>query len=549
MSDSIADRFNQFYRDFYAGRIEFGDYRYRRGLILDSLVDKPAPDEDELETLPRDAKEPGPPPPDEPARKPAESKPGRPYGLPAVLAVSAILVIAVIYFVVQQISRQETDLSAMAPQVEEETVPDLAAQIQEEQEVDESPAAPPEPGQVLVEEFVVRQDWRRMSVAEFQASWGRLSVADRIVAKGAVWFQPLVDLLRDQIDEAQAIALDPGDDPQLDMLYELSLRLGIVALVPPGWTPKMAIPEPELAAMDKADDVSSIQSQSIIEETVAPEPQESVAAAGESASDPVVTDEKPAPKSRHECSADQLKTRRRNGYDAVAGGESGPLLKVLAAGEYVMGDGSELSPQKNVTIDAPFAISIFEVTQAQYGLFCEQTGAACDAPRWKSSEMPVVNVNRHEASAYCKWLSESTGQKYRLPTDAEWEYATRAGTTSIYPFGDKLLPAQARYSSINQYDYPLPTSDDTTQRNKFGLWHVVGNVAEWCHDYYGIYNYEPNVVVLDPLGPEHGIHHVIRGSSWRHGTPTQLRSAFRDYSNDKRDDVGFRICRYPISIR
>jgi formylglycine-generating enzyme required for sulfatase activity len=74
-----------------------------------------------------------------------------------------------------------------------------------------------------------------------------------------------------------------------------------------------------------------------------------------------------------------------------------------------------------------------------------------------------------------------------------------------------------------------------------------GNVAEWCHDYYSIYPYSADKVYKDPMGPETGKHHVVKGSSWKHSGMSQLRAAFRDYSADKRVDLGFRICRYLIN--
>jgi hypothetical protein len=549
MSDSYADRFNKFYKDFYAGRIDFGDYRYRRGLILDSIVTKPEPSADDLETLPRDAKkselqpelqpELVPPPPLPPLEAPIEEKPepaGKKtsIGIPAVLAISVIVVVAVIYFVLKQISRPETDLSALTPRTEAEAVPDLATQMEEEQdhEVTEATLSPPEPGQLLVESFVADPDWRRMSVQELQDSWARLSAADRIVAKGAVWFQPLADLLRDQIDEAQAIAIDPESDPQLDMLYELSLRLGMVEMVPPGWTPKQQVPEPGLVAAAPVivvEDTPAVvvvpadkEPVRTIEPAKAPTEDPAPAATVEAA--PV--EKEPAPKSRHECSAQQLKTRRRNCYDSVGGDQSGPLMKILPAGQVVLGDGSDAAPQRTEVIVMPFAISIFEVTQAQFELFCQETGRSCEPPEWQGSEMPVVNVSKIDAIAYCDWLSKSTGHTYRLPTEAEWEYSARAGTTTTYPFGDKLLPAQARYSSVNNYDDPLPTSDDTTQRNKFGLWHVVGNVAEWIGD-----DVDGNVG-------------IVRGGSFT-SRSDECTSASRKLmnSNEKDNTVGIRVLR------
>ena len=69
-------------------------------------------------------------------------------------------------------------------------------------------------------------------------------------------------------------------------------------------------------------------------------------------------------------------------------------------------------------------------------------------------------------------------------------------------------------------------------------------MAEWCHDFYTVYTYDPSSVAVDPMGPTEGQHHAVRGASWRHASMSRLRLSHRDYSDDKRDDVGFRICRY-----
>jgi formylglycine-generating enzyme required for sulfatase activity len=80
--------------------------------------------------------------------------------------------------------------------------------------------------------------------------------------------------------------------------------------------------------------------------------------------------------------------------------------------------------------------------------------------------------------------------------------------------------------------------------NELGLYDLGGNVAEWCHDYYSMYSYSPEKTYVDPVGPEDGKHHVIRGSSWKYGSISTLRLAYRGYSDDRREDVGFRVSRY-----
>jgi formylglycine-generating enzyme required for sulfatase activity len=93
-----------------------------------------------------------------------------------------------------------------------------------------------------------------------------------------------------------------------------------------------------------------------------------------------------------------------------------------------------------------------------------------------------VDVTWSQAVAYTNWLTESTGAKYRLPTEAEWEYAARAGSTGLYPFGDTVSPAYARFDTGLRSISPLPNDDRTTRSNGYRLWHVAGNVREWTVD-------------------------------------------------------------------
>lgn len=141
--------------------------------------------------------------------------------------------------------------------------------------------------------------------------------------------------------------------------------------------------------------------------------------------------------------------------------------------------------------------------------------------------MPVVNVNWNDAVAYCEWLSEHTGYRYRLPTNVEWEYAARAGSDSDYPFGAEITPAMSRYSGLADYDRPLAMTDTTTRRNKFGLWHVVGNVREW----------------VMPDAAE-GESRPVRGGSYA-DSENGLRLSIRENlpASDRDPETGFRVLR------
>jgi sulfatase modifying factor 1 len=166
---------------------------------------------------------------------------------------------------------------------------------------------------------------------------------------------------------------------------------------------------------------------------------------------------------------------------------------------------------------------------------------------WGKGKRPAISFSFHAAETYCKWLTKVTGKNYRLPTEAEWEYACRAGTTGPYFFaGDpakfEKSGLRARLSKndtavINTYiiykgNSPAKTqSPDKVKPNPFGLKNMSGNVAEFCSDWYqpDTYSKYPQGILTDPKGPAEGKEHVIRGGSFRNSAG-MVRSASRDYS-------------------
>jgi len=195
-------------------------------------------------------------------------------------------------------------------------------------------------------------------------------------------------------------------------------------------------------------------------------------------------------------------------------------------------------------------------------------------------DYPVVRVTWEQAAMYCNWLSakaslppayikkgdkwvavEPLNTGFRLPTEAEWEYCARYDSQKTmfkYPWGHQFPPGEpsGNYSDQSAKDllptvlegyndgYAVTAPSARFKPNRFGLYDMGGNVSEWCHDYYTIYSYAPGKAYVDPVGPKEGKHHVIRGSSWKHGSISTLRLTYRGYGDSESDDVGFRICRY-----
>lgn len=207
-------------------------------------------------------------------------------------------------------------------------------------------------------------------------------------------------------------------------------------------------------------------------------------------------------------------------------------------------------PSHKVTISQPFYMGTLEVTNIQYEQFDpEHRKLRGKLGFSKEDDEAVVFVNWHDAVEFCAWLAKKDGLAYRLPTEAEWEYACRAGTTTFYHPGDGLVdefhknPDESWYPSVGRggsmKEEVVPLTVGQTPPNSWGLYDMHGNVEEWCYDWYGPYEEEDQV---DPVGREDGLFRITRGGS--HSTPIYyLRSSNRlgTLPDDKSWLIGFRV--------
>ncbi|MBK8174672.1 MAG: SUMF1/EgtB/PvdO family nonheme iron enzyme [Rhodospirillales bacterium] len=229
-----------------------------------------------------------------------------------------------------------------------------------------------------------------------------------------------------------------------------------------------------------------------------------------------------------------------------------PELVMLPAGEFLMGSpaGEEgrydsEGPQHRVRIDAGFALGRYPVTFEEYDHFCAMTKRErLGDEGWGRGRRPVINVSWWDAVAYCEWLSRETGQPYRLPSEAEWEYGCRAGTTTRYSWGDAITPKQANY---DQSKHGKTTEVGGYPANPWGLYDMHGNVWEWVGDvWHGTYQGAPTdgSAWTDNEGIYSSRDRVDRGGSWD-SISWFLRSAFRSgiFPGDRVDYLGFRVAR------
>jgi formylglycine-generating enzyme required for sulfatase activity len=233
----------------------------------------------------------------------------------------------------------------------------------------------------------------------------------------------------------------------------------------------------------------------------------------------------------------------------------GMKLARIPAGKFLMGSPEtepgrlpNEGPQHEVTISRPFHIGVYEVTQAEYDKVTGTNPSQFNKDNGGGPKHPVEMVSWHDAVAFCKKLSElpeekKAGRVYRLPTEAEWEYACRAGTQTAYSFGDTAEELERHgWVAENAKSKTYPVGQ--LLPNAWGLHDMLGNVSEWCMDTYRVFEYKR---VIDPQGPAIGVTRALRGGLCNEG-PARSRSASR-YGNDasgvfittRQFNVGFRV--------
>ncbi len=298
-----------------------------------------------------------------------------------------------------------------------------------------------------------------------------------------------------------------------------------------------------------------------------------------------------------------------DGVSIVVTNSIGMKLVLIPAGEFLMGSAespeevgrvfrdygtpdaltfADEHPQHRVRITRPLYLGVYEVTVGQFRQFVQATRYQTDAEKgtggfhgaygmdpktgepdlfadysWRNAgfeqtdEHPVVNVSWNDAAAFCEWLSRKESREYRLPTEAEWEYACRAGTTTRYYHGDdpEGLATVGNVADATlqmhfpRYDWTLKARDGYVftapvgqfKPNAFGLYDMHGNVSEWCADWFGS-GYYGKSPTDDPQGPASGSERADRGGGWSLGAGA-CRSAARGGSepDSRASDLGFRV--------
>jgi formylglycine-generating enzyme required for sulfatase activity len=199
------------------------------------------------------------------------------------------------------------------------------------------------------------------------------------------------------------------------------------------------------------------------------------------------------------------------------------------------------SPAHEVTLSRPCYMGKYEVTQEEYERVMGNNPSC-----FKGARNPVEGVSWDDAQEFCRKLSERTGREVRLPTEAEWEYACRAGRSTPFHTGETISTAEANYNG--NYTYGNGTKGENRKKtiavgslapNAFGLYDMHGNVFEWCGGWHGAY---VKGAQRDPTGEADGMARVLRGGSWN-VIPGFCRSAFRSWSSlDYRyNSNGFRV--------
>ena len=562
MSADLAARLRMLAQDHHEGRLTLPEYRKLRAPLLDSLELRPSsPVDDDAVTRPRTAAM--------AAASPAASSTGTApkassnRALALVLAAVGVVAVVGIWWWSSHglpgggVAPTSTGASRVSASVEE-----------------------------VVRPFIDRNDWSDASVDGVNASLLELGHQPLAAAASEQWFQRFVDEVRRRFKEQQALSTAPltADNSPLAALavtVGLDLNAPDAAIHIAPAEPVAAGPVPPAGPMPPAGPVPATSPQApavaahsqvappshppfptptpahVQAAAVAPTPTAAApvavsnppaAAAGATPTTPAVAAAASATSagsaSTEPCRADLIGTRRPFCHDMLSASEAAPELALIPAGAFSMGSTVTATegPVHAVTLRKPFGISVYEVSQAEFRTYCQRPGHTCAPQPWTGDDYPVVNVSLSDAHAYVEWLSATTGQHYRLPTEAEWEYAARAGQTGLYPSGDSLAATDAWFAL---HGAPTGAARRSQQfnRNAFRLYHMIGNVREWVDDVWsGNFEGAPADGSARTTG-QSGVH-AVRGGSYVDNSAKLRLSTREPLADSTRDAVtGLRIVR------
>jgi formylglycine-generating enzyme required for sulfatase activity len=544
--------------NYYHGLVTFQSYRQQRGSILDGLRDQaPAraetasPASAQVPAQEPRTRAPQPAPQQRPALPAAHAR-ARPRWVAWGSVAAAVAIVVAGWMAFQPSSEMPSVVSGS-----------------------ESPALLP--GAALLEQFMQKNAWDADAVGNLEVTWASAFTEEqRQAALTSPTYARFSETLRARLREEEALS-GPGGSPELDTLAALAGRFGVpysrsarravpgtssASTAPSSLTESLPPADAAAAARAGPDEPGAEGGEPLAEDgpppsDAAPAPPIEPAANSETRTDSAATSTQAASSSAAAapavtggtppaaCSSALLNTRRPYCSDPLRSGGTGPNLAIVPPGAFEMGgeQTNDEEPPHAVTIGRAFAMSVYEISFAEFGAYCRATGERCPENPWSSDDFPAALVSWDEAVAYARWLSSETGQSYRLPSEAEWEYAARAGSSTRYPFGDDVTPVAARSSANGPVDSPLANSDRSVNRNAFRLFHMIGNVREWVADHwYSGYAGAPTDGTAR-LGAEANPR-VVRGGAYSDG-PLQLRSAARaPLERDTRDRfTGFRVVR------
>lgn len=557
MSADYAARLRELAREHHAGRLGRAEYRRLRAALVDSLS-MPGMDAGAV-TRPRAVR----PPVDVTRPRPAGARSAAapahrppPRVLARILLAMGLLLLASLTLVWMLRERAPGQTPTPAPMA--------------------GAAGVLEPLAAVVQAFMERGDWSDAEVAALHARLRELDGAQLAAVSGEQWFQRFVDEVRKRVKEQQALARAPLT-VHSSALAALAATVGL-DLSRPDAAPRILPSGPSSAALThtRADALPVEQpapgatSPTAGQKASAPPTARQQAGAAPSASAVVQADGLPGERAtvpalsddestgEHEaakrtphaqgCRVELVGSRRPLCHDVLASGAPGPLLALIPAGVLDRGGatGSAEQPMRRARIERPFALSVHEISQEEFQLYCNDTGRPCPAQPWTGSDYPVVNVSWHDAQAYVEWLSASTGQRYSLPSELHWEYAARAGERGAVPGGATLSPTDAHFSMHGVQNLPARRVQPFN-RNAFRLMHMLGNVREWVQDPW---TEDLNGRTAAPSREgaaarvAAGAMRVVRGGSYADGA-ARIRFSLREGLPEEARDAftGFRVMR------